>query len=142
MKLADAFALRGELCLELGIFVGNGNDLFALTPAVIAEPRYYYNFNRRVRKGKTISKNSGNFIVLNTRYDPDALVITNAENVEVLSTIAFIPKYGLKRTYWEHLTTEFGLGIGYYVELDKDQRGFNNTSNIAVDLHIRVSYTF
>jgi len=141
IKLANALALRGELGLELGFSVGAGDDVFALIPSVILEPRYYYNLNRRLEKDKNISKNSGNFFALSTRYYPDSFVITNADNLEVQSTVAFIPKYGLKRTYWEHFTTEFGLGIGYYTVLKKEQRTTND-SNVAVDLHIRVGYTF
>src|SRR5438046_9916757 len=43
---------------ELGVGVYFGNDIFSgqsyseFTPIFIAEPRYYYNFNHRVQRGR------------------------------------------------------------------------------------------
>ncbi len=42
-----------------------------MTPVITAEPRWYYNLNKRVSKSKNIEGNSGNFISLKTSYHPD-----------------------------------------------------------------------
>jgi hypothetical protein len=72
--LGGLFTLKSELGLGFGFSWGqdiiNGGTyyVYVLTPVVIAEPRYYYNFNRRVEKGKKTSYNASNYFAMTTRY--------------------------------------------------------------------------
>jgi hypothetical protein len=105
------------------------------------EPRWYYNLTKRSDKGKNISKNSGNFIALNTTWNPDFFFITNEnkDNINVISTLAIVPKWGIKRTYGSHFTFETGIGLGYVFYLENYN---NETGTVGLDLHLRLGYTF
>ena len=113
-RISDKIALRTELGLDLGFSVGaNRDEKFVLIPSVRVEPRWYYNLGKRSDKGKNIKKNSANFLALNTTWNPDFFFISNEENIDVISTLAFIPKWGIKRMYGSHFTFETGIGLGY-----------------------------
>ncbi|MCF6182514.1 hypothetical protein [Lutibacter sp.] len=137
-KLTNSIALRSEIGLDAGFRGGsNINTVFVLTPTITIEPRFYYNLKKRSKKGKSILKNSANFLTLEFFYVPNLFVISNTRNVSVANSLSIIPKWGIKRTIGKHFTYELGLGIGYYIDLD-DSR-FNDT---VADLHIRFGYTF
>ncbi len=51
-----------------------GSDFeYILTTNIALEGRYYYNFDRRIGKGKNTKNNSGNYIALKGTYTPDWL---------------------------------------------------------------------
>ena len=62
-RLTNKIALRAEAGLAAGYWAGSQFEGlgFLLTPAVRIEPRWYYNLDRRLRKGKEIKGNRGNF---------------------------------------------------------------------------------
>lgn len=143
-KLSNSIALRSELGLEMGFNISNnpyGDDVkFILIPQIRIEPRWYYNLNKRVDKGHSISKNSGNFLTLSMNYLPNLFTIDNLDyDVEVAEAISFIPKWGIKRTYGKHFTFETGIGVGYIRYLNNQ---VINKNEIGVDLHLRFGYTF
>jgi hypothetical protein len=142
-RISDEIALRTELGFDVGISQNNFNDenFFILIPSVRVEPRWYYNLTKRSDKGKNISKNSGNFIALNTTWNPDFFFITNEnkDNINVISTLAIVPKWGIKRTYGSHFTFETGIGLGYVFYLENYN---NETGTVGLDLHLRLGYTF
>jgi len=77
-RLAPKFALRSEIGLEAGYAGGSfQNDIFFFAPTLKLEPRYYYNLQKRLNKGKSIAKNSGNFLAINMVYTPDWFVISS-----------------------------------------------------------------
>ena len=109
----------------------------AFIPNIRVEPRWYYNLEKRVRKGRSVSKNSGNFLALNINYNPDWFIISNQDNISVISTLSFVPKWGIKRTVGNHFTYETGFGIGKFFVLNN----FEVENTVAVDLHLRIGYT-
>ncbi|MCF6213517.1 MAG: hypothetical protein L3J45_05780 [Flavobacteriaceae bacterium] len=136
-KLTNTIALRSEIGLDGGFIAGSSvGFIYVLAPTITAEPRFYYNLKKRSKKGKSILKNSANFLALEFFYVPDLFVISNTRG-SVTNSLSIIPKWGIKRTIGKHFTYELGLGIGYYIDLD-DSR-FNDT---AADLHLRIGYTF
>ena len=138
-RLSDKIALRTELGLDAGIFIGGPNDgKLAFVPALTLEPRWYYNLNRRVDKGKRIDGNTGNFISIKTTYHPDLFVINNPDNVNFISDLSIIPTYGIRRHIGKHFNYEAGFGIGYvwYLE-DSNTIGFEE-DEVAVNLHLRI----
>ena len=140
LRLTNQLSLRSEIGMDMGIFInGNSDNNFVLIPVLRIEPRWYYNLKKRSNKNKSISKNSANFLTLSTTYNPDWFTISNIENINVISSIAFIPKWGIKRTYGKWFTFETGVGIGYIESLDSKYEFF---SNVGVDLHVRLGYTF
>ena len=137
-RLSNEISLRSELGLDFGIQINSNSKTTALIPSIRLEPRWYYNLERRVTKGRNISKNSGNFVALNLSYTPDWFVISNKDNINIISTLAFIPKWGIKRTLGNHFTYETGIGIGTFIVLNK----YEVENPVAIDLHLRVGYTF
>ncbi|PKP40360.1 MAG: hypothetical protein CVT96_09160 [Bacteroidetes bacterium HGW-Bacteroidetes-13] len=142
-RLAPKFALRSEIGLEAGYAGGSfQNDVFFFAPTLKLEPRYYYNLQKRLDKGKSITKNSGNFFAINTLYTPDWFVISSESNLDVVETLSVIPKWGIRRVVGEHFTYEVGIGIGYQYSNYK-QFGFSqNESDVTGELHLRIGYTF
>jgi hypothetical protein len=64
------------------------------------------------------------------------------DNTVVADNIAIIPKWAIKRTYWDHFTYELGIGIGYRKYFLKQYGYAENPGETALDLHLRVGYTF
>jgi hypothetical protein len=142
-RISNKIALRTELGFDFGITQNNFNDKnnFILIPSVRVEPRWYYNLTKRSDKGKSINKNSGNFLALNTTWNPDFFFISNEnkDNLNVISLVAIVPKWGIKRTYGSHFTFETGIGLGYVFYLEEYN---NETGTVGLDLHLRLGYTF
>jgi hypothetical protein len=142
-RLTNEISLRTELGLDVG-FSDSGLGIqttTAMIPNIRLEPRWYYNFEKRVKKGRNTKKNSANFLALNFNYNPDWFVISNDKyaNFRVISALAIIPKWGIKRTYGKHFTFETGLGVGPIIYFN-DYLG--ESSNVGLDLHLRLGYTF
>lgn len=141
MKLTNQIALRTELGMNAGFFGGNfyPKTGFLMTPVITAEPRWYYNLEKRQSKSKNISGNSGNFVSLQTSYHPNWFVISNYNNLKTFNLITIIPTWGIKRNIGKHFTYETAIGIGYGHQF---REGYGDLEGIAIDLHLRVGYRF
>ncbi|MFD2909690.1 hypothetical protein ACFSX9_13210 [Flavobacterium ardleyense] len=140
--LSNQIVLRSELGLDSGFFASSDEFTFLMTPVLTLESRWYYNLEKRNAKNKNIKNNSGNFLALKTSYNPDLFTISNAENVRVINQISIIPKWAIKRTYFDHLTFETGVGIGQVFYLGKSSQYLAKKSETVLDLHLRIGYTF
>lgn len=92
-----AFAQKTTVNLEVmlaGGFAGTFSNIesWIIAPILRVEPRYYYNFTKRIRKGKKVLNNSANYLSISADYQMDAS-IGNSESVQ---TFSIIPKWGLK----------------------------------------------
>jgi len=143
-KLTDQIALRSELGFDSGFFGGGfyRESGFILTPVIRLEPRWYYNLNKRSFKSKNISGNSGNFVSLESTYNPDLFVISNYDNLSVVNQISIIPTWGIRRNVGNHFTYETGIGIGYRYNFAKSAGYYENQSGTAVNLRLRIGYRF
>jgi hypothetical protein len=143
-KLTNQIALRSEIGLDSGIWAGDFYDKigFLMTPVITAEPRWYYNLNKRVSKSKKIEGNSGNFISLKTSFHPDWFVISNYDNVNVISDISIVPTWGIRRNIGKHFNYETGIGIGYRYIFAKQAGYLENESETTLNLHLRIGYRF
>ncbi|MFD1062893.1 hypothetical protein ACFQ1Q_06510 [Winogradskyella litorisediminis] len=142
-RLSDDFALRTELGLDAGILSDGPNDFgFAFVAAITLEPRWYYNLKRRVSKNKRIDKNTGNFASIKTTYHPDWFVIHDDNNINFVGDLSIIPTYGIRRHIGKHFNYEAGFGIGYVRYFKKDKVILFDESDVAVNLHLRIGYTF
>lgn len=99
MKLTNQIALRAEVGFDAGFWGGSfyPKNGYLMTPVLRAAPRWYYNLNKRMAASKNISGNSGNFLSLQTSFNPNWFVISNYQNVEVADQISIIPTWGIKR---------------------------------------------
>ncbi|MCL5247654.1 hypothetical protein M4I21_17690 [Cellulophaga sp. 20_2_10] len=143
-KLSNSIALRTEIGMDAGIWGGSfySENGYLITPVIRLEPRWYYNLNKRLAKSKNISGNSGNFLTLQTSYNPNWFVISNYDNVEVADQISIIPTWGIKRNFGSHFTYETGIGIGYRYIFAKSVGYLENEDEVALNLHLRVGYRF
>ncbi|WP_158977541.1 hypothetical protein [Cellulophaga sp. L1A9] len=143
-KLSNTIALRSEVGFDSGIWGGDYYDRtgFLVTPVLTLEPRLYYNLNKRVGKSRRIDGNSGNFISLKTSYHPDWFVISNYDNIRIISDISIVPTWGIRRNIGNHFTYEVGVGIGYQYTFAKQAGYLEDESDAAVNLQIRMGYRF
>ncbi len=107
-KLSESLSLRSEL----GFGFGFSGDSWAVMPEAVVEPRLYYNLKRRMKLGKQIENNSGNYLSLLAGYTLGDAAI-NSEDVKVYSSFSLIPMYGLRRNMGAHFNFEFAIGLGY-----------------------------
>ena len=143
-KLSNSIVLRTELGFDSGIWGGDFYDGtgFLLTPVITLEPRLYYNLNKRVSKSRKTDGNNGNFISIKTSYHPNWFVISNHDNISVISDISIIPTWGIKRNIGRHFTYETGIGIGYQYTFAKQAGYLKNESDVTLNLHLRIGYRF
>ncbi len=143
-KIIKNTVLRSEIGMSAGFWGGTYYDNvgFILTPLLRLEPKYYYNIERRISKEKSVENNSANFFSLKTTFHPNWFVISNYDNIKIISDFSVIPTYGFRRNISSKLNYEFSFGLGYRYLFLKDV-GYNaNKSEIAPDLSFRIGYTF
>jgi hypothetical protein len=143
-RLGNKWALRAEAGFDTWWYDsakdGSGS---VLVPSINIEPRYYYNIGRRHERGKNTSKNSANFVTVSLEYYPDAFVLGNLPSyLYVPNQLHIIPKWGIRRMIGQHFSYEAGAGIGYQTFLSSDPQDLKQQSNVAVDIHLRLGYTF
>ncbi len=130
-----------------------GSDFeYILTTNIALEGRYYYNFDRRIGKGKNTKNNSGNYIALKGTYTPDWLTTSNSDNLGVNPQGSITFNYGFKRSFAQNFFYEFytGLGLCLYQETYTNYDFDNYTTSevkstntgVALDLGFRVGYNF
>jgi hypothetical protein len=144
-KLTNSLALRTEIGLDAGIFGGSFYEKTGVVfvPVFSLEPRWYYNLEKRNNKGRNIANNSGNFVALAMDYHPDWFVISNYDNVGIRSQLSVIPKWGIRRTIGNsNFNYEAGIGLGYRFHLSQNVDEQQITGGAAVDLHLRIGYSF
>ncbi|TYA59065.1 hypothetical protein [Formosa maritima] len=141
-RLSNKFALRTEIGLDLGIWENNYSNekgLFFI-PVITLEPRFYYNLNKRVNKGKRIDGNSGNFIALKTSYNSDLFFIGTSKDINLETDFMIVPTWGIRRNIGNHFNYEAGFGLGYIHYREEYYNDSN--SDVAVNLHARIGYKF
>ena len=57
--------------------------------------------------------NQGNFLSIKTSYHPDWFVISNYDNINIISDISIIPTWGIRRNIGKHFNSETGIGYRY-----------------------------
>lgn len=78
--------------------------------------RYYYNFNRRLRKNKNVSGNSGNYLaVARSIFFSQVRLATNIEGPDDFNLGFYGATYGVQRTYKNGFNFNAEVGGGYYL---------------------------
>ena len=143
-RLSNQFALRTEIGLELLSFKYTYTDetKYGAAPELSIEPKWYYNLEKRVRKGRNIHGNSGNAFSLRINYlSPNAFLISNIENYKGVDQINIIPKWSIRRVYGKHFLFETGFGLGPIIAVGKYAK-YADKDDVYVDLHARIGYCF
>ena len=93
-------------------FFGDG---FGIYPIGRLQYRYYYNFERRLEKGKNISGNTGNYIAPMIAAQSGKAIIGNLDlNSDFFVGIAAV--YGLQRTAPKGFQFRLEIGPGYFFD--------------------------
>jgi len=140
-KLNNEFTLKTEIGLDGGYSYSDFDSpksQYILVPSLSLEPRWYYNFAKRDKRGKSIKKNAANYLTVKTIYNPDWFKISNAENISGAHVLRIIPSWGLHRNLGSNFDFDVRLGFGY---------GFaSNNTNVASgflgDISVRFGYIF
>lgn len=148
-RLSNRWAVRAEAGLDLWYYetfnwssVGESEKGTCLVPSLNIEPRWYYNLNKRANKGKHIENNSANFVTVAFKYYPDLFVIGGPDYLYVPDQISIIPKWGIRRAIAKsNFNYELGFGVGPIFYLNNDNT-FRSQSDVTIDLHARIGYTF
>ena len=141
-KLFSSFSLRTELGFDADIdgFFGleatnaTERNTWIAALSVQAEPRWYYNFKKRKRKGKVTQGNTGNFVAFRIGANFEDTFISNADNLFLPYQIRLIPTWGIRRQLGSSFNYEVGIGIGSVRIFD---RRFEKWEG-AINLHIRI----
>jgi len=137
-KVQNKVSLRSEIGFDNGFWQNSNRRIgFFLVPALIAEPRFYYNLDKRIEKFKNISSNSANCLSLFLRYHPDWFVISNKPTGSVIPDFSIIPTWGLRRSIGQRFNFETSLGIGYRFYFDS-----GNSKELDMNLTVRIEYNF
>jgi hypothetical protein len=90
-----------------------GSDFgYTLAPTLSVEGRHYYNLNKRLRRGKSIANNSGNFLSVGLGYTFAPIASDMYEDPAVSIT----PSWGMQRGIGKRFSME--LLLGYSVRYD------------------------
>ena len=137
--------LSNKMTMELSGGIGGGYDVSfqeftyywnLLDPAlyIVINPKYYYNRNKRLAKGKSIDLNTGNYIGLGIKYTSRGI----AENTDVWDALLFNVHWGIQRAIGKRWTFNTHAGVGYAIDAT-DLSNSSGTIYPAADL--RFSYT-
>jgi len=146
-KLTRLSTLRLETGVELLSYTStnfDGNTLkekteSILSPSITAEPLFYYNLDRRVRLGKNINKNTGNYFAIKTSFMFNESDLYNSNNNRKVSNSFIItPKYGFKRNFSEQFCYELGFGIGW----QHNTGDTKDKNDVFIDLSARIGLNF
>ena len=121
IEAITGFALRGCTGCETN---------FGVYPILRGQYRYYYNMERRLRKKKNISGNSGNYVAALLAYQHGHPLVGN---LFTSTTMGAGPVYGLQRTYNRGFFYRLEGGVAYI------QNDFDD--GIGVVLAVRVGWT-
>jgi hypothetical protein len=88
------------------------NRYFGLVPRASADFRNYYNFGKRLGKGKNINNNSGNYLALRTLYTFEP-VVNKDQFPDYNNGFALGGVWGIQRVYNSGIYLGLSLGVGY-----------------------------
>ena len=108
---------------------------YTINPQVSVGVRQFYNFARRLEKGKSIRYNSGNYVMAKLLYVFPSIIEHNLARVNVRDIQGAIVEtmWGFQRTYQRnfYLNLEVGLGFGSYY-----------SKPVSVASYFTLGYTF
>ncbi|MEY4539358.1 MAG: hypothetical protein RLZZ306_1115 [Bacteroidota bacterium] len=88
------------------------NRDFGLAPRASADFRNYYNFGKRLGKGKNINNNSGNYLALRAEYR-FAPIVNKVQFPDINNGFALGGVWGIQRVYNSGIYLGLSLGLGY-----------------------------
>lgn len=144
-KIIHTVYLRQEFGAEFN-FDYNSNNLenryFGFEPVVTLSPRWYYNKNKRLEKGKNTSDNAANYFSLNARAIINPRLLLGTKYVNNFNELSIVPTWGLRRNLNRHFNYELNAGFGYYYSDTYTLSRESKTSFLGYEFQVRVGYKF
>jgi hypothetical protein len=109
---------------------GRNGIIYIISPFLDLQQKWFYNFDKRNNKEKTVDNNSGNFISMRfiTKGNSIADNVTRTSNID----FAFGPTWGIQRKYGKNFHLLFDVGPQYYF----DTNGNGNIWPIMFQLNL------
>jgi len=119
-KVAKFQSILGQAFMNTSISIGYSSSLgntssIKFDPALSLQYRYYYNYNRRQKKGKRTEMNSLNYlsptfvtILTKKRISMSHYVENNRRPINTVGVV-----WGIQRNYNKRFSLDFNLGLGY-----------------------------
>ncbi|NLN34065.1 MAG: hypothetical protein GX159_10790 [Flavobacteriaceae bacterium] len=136
--LSPDFTINGEIGYEGGFFYSSwvsDRVNYVFTTTFSLEGRYYYNFNRRIEKGKNTMNNAANFLAVETDFTPGWATSSSVDNIYVLRTFTVSSKYGFRRNLSNRFNFELATGPGY-------QWAEGGSEGVILALDVRFGFVF
>ena len=116
--LESEIGITSQTTLSLELTAGilytnsfNNKDL-SFYPTLESQYRFYYNLEKRARKGKRVAYNSGNYIALFGRIQTGKALIGKTDFLHDY-TFLIGPTWGFQRTYKKGFNLAVDLGVVY-----------------------------
>ncbi len=143
-RVDDDISLRTEIgaltVITGGELWGDENLFnFVYVPVITIEPRFYYNLERRQAKSKNIAGNSGDFFSIKSTLFPGMVLFSN-HDAEAIRQLSILPSWGIRRHFAGRFNIEFGLGLGFIINLDPESDA--SRAGAGGELNLRVGYSF
>lgn len=91
------------------IYTSNSNTEFKVFPAINTGIRYYYNFERRIQKGKSTTNNSAGYVA----FDVQGILPVNDTGVDYQINLG--PMWGFQTNAGKRMNFELCLGPGFAI---------------------------
>jgi hypothetical protein len=132
--------ITNKITIDLAAGIGGGNYVSEdradyrwslLEPAFyfIINPKFYYNRQRRLKKGKTLLNNAGNYLGARIKY-ATGNHSTN-RNYVTYPALLFNVHWGIQRPLGERWLLNAHAGLGYAIDINS---GFANVLYPAIDV--------
>lgn len=143
-RIARAFSLKNEFKFSKTYLINSSNAPFYFQPEIIVQPRWYYNLQKRHKKGNRTVNNSANFIGITGSYRPTWFSLP--ENTKYLEeSVSYTVDWGLRRSFAENFHFEFIVGAGVYniISYNKIDNPSNESSSVAlINIRAQIGYRF
>lgn len=114
--IVDQLTAVAKAQYQMGIFGNSDYVDYIASMSLGIESRYYYNFNKRVQKGKNTKHNAANFFSVGFDYMPDLLTSTSStDNIKVEKSSHLSPMWNIRRNIGQsNFNYEAGIGLDFY----------------------------
>lgn len=143
-RMSDKWAFRSQIGLNGGLAKEDLSNKIAYTilPAIVLEPRHYFNLTKRAVNGKSTENNAGDYFGMSLHYRPDWFKLTNSleqEDIAKSNGVFLLPTMGIRRNLGKNFHFEGQYGIGYGMNLGNK---YKNSGKVVMNLGLKVGVNF
>lgn len=118
-KLADEFTFEVGIDFSFDVYYAD-EDVFednalVINPTIHVEPRYYYNMERRYKRGRNVTNNSASYIGIYAELRMNPLIEENNGYWPVYDRFKIGPAWGIQRNLGRRGYLNFNLGYGLVI---------------------------